>query len=231
MNHPFPRHFQQHPLQTHFQGVVHGIRGSSDNLAGKPFCFYATLMSPNPLLKPRQGVKQPPSPGKCFQASQASCSWPCLGGGGCPGPAEHLMVKKPMPIWGFCPAAGPSDAQGEGGCLPHPRCVHIHVCSRIPSPLHPTGSPWCLGEGRALWRHEPPGVWLCFIKTLEIPHSHALVSRLPFGNHPWPVPCSEPCQQRSAQRGLLGAAAWFRAARASLIQPLLAQRSCFPPQK
>lgn len=38
-NHPFPRHAQQHPLQTHFQGLVHSIRGASDNQARKSSCL------------------------------------------------------------------------------------------------------------------------------------------------------------------------------------------------
>lgn len=124
----------------------------------------------------------------------------------------------------YCPG-------GRGLFVPSQVRAHPHVCTCPQPSASRRVAERRLGERSALWRHKSTGFWLRFMKTLEIPHSHALVSSLPFGNHPWPVPCSEPLQQRSAPRGLLGAAAWFWAARASLIQPLLAQRSCFPPQK
>lgn len=55
------RQAQQHPLQTHFQGVAHHMRGTSENLAAKPLALhlYATLMPSNPFQHPRQGWGRP----------------------------------------------------------------------------------------------------------------------------------------------------------------------------
>lgn len=52
---PFPRQTQHHLLQTHFQGFVHYMRGTSDNMAAKP--FYLTSLCHMRVLKPIPATK------------------------------------------------------------------------------------------------------------------------------------------------------------------------------